>query len=72
MGYGDFKLLAALGAWMGWDLLPVIILLSSLTGVVVGISLILFFRTGSNHTDSFWSLPGCCRIDHHVSGETID
>lgn len=43
MGYGDFKLLAALGAWMGWDLLPVIILLSSLTGVVVGISLILFF-----------------------------
>lgn len=43
MGYGDFKLLAALGAWMGWSLLPVIILLSSLVGALVGISLILFF-----------------------------
>ena len=41
MGFGDFKLLAALGAWMGWQLLPVIILLSSLVGAVVGILLIL-------------------------------
>ena len=41
MGYGDFKLLAALGAWLGWSLLPSIILLSSLVGAVVGISLIL-------------------------------
>jgi leader peptidase (prepilin peptidase)/N-methyltransferase len=40
MGYGDFKLLAALGAWMGWQSLPVIILLSSLVGAIVGISLI--------------------------------
>ena len=42
MGYGDFKLLAALGAWMGWQYLPVIILLSSLVGAVVGIALIVF------------------------------
>lgn len=42
MGYGDFKLLAALGAWMGWQSIPVIVLLSSLVGAVVGISLILF------------------------------
>jgi leader peptidase (prepilin peptidase)/N-methyltransferase len=42
MGYGDFKLLALLGAWMGWKMLPVIILLSSAVGAVVGISLILF------------------------------
>lgn len=42
MGYGDFKLLAALGAWLGWSLLPAIILLSSLVGVIVGISLIVF------------------------------
>jgi leader peptidase (prepilin peptidase)/N-methyltransferase len=42
MGYGDFKLLAALGAWLGWQMLPLIILLSSLVGAVVGISLILF------------------------------
>ncbi len=41
MGYGDFKLLALLGAWMGWQMLPVIILLSSVVGAVVGIILIL-------------------------------
>lgn len=41
MGYGDFKLLALLGAWMGWQMLPLIILLSSLVGAVIGIGLIL-------------------------------
>jgi leader peptidase (prepilin peptidase)/N-methyltransferase len=44
MGYGDFKLLAAIGAWLGWQLLPVVILLSSLVGATVGVSLILFAR----------------------------
>jgi len=42
MGFGDFKLLAVFGAWFGWQYLPVIVLLSSLVGAVVGISLILF------------------------------
>ena len=41
MGYGDFKLLAALGAWLGWQMLPVIILLSSVVGAVVGIGMIV-------------------------------
>ncbi len=41
MGYGDFKLLAALGAWLGWTYLPVIILLSSLVGAIVGITLVV-------------------------------
>lgn len=41
MGYGDFKLFAALGAWMGWQMLPLIILLSAFTGAVVGIVLIV-------------------------------
>lgn len=41
MGYGDFKLLAALGAWMGWTMLPVIVLLSSVVGAAVGMTMIL-------------------------------
>jgi leader peptidase (prepilin peptidase) / N-methyltransferase len=41
MGYGDFKLLAALGAWLGWQALPQIILLSSLVGACLGIAMIV-------------------------------
>jgi leader peptidase (prepilin peptidase) / N-methyltransferase len=41
MGYGDFKLLAALGAWLGWQMLPLIVLLSSAVGAVIGIGLIV-------------------------------
>jgi leader peptidase (prepilin peptidase)/N-methyltransferase len=48
MGYGDFKLLAALGAWLGWSMLPTIILLSSVVGAIVGISLIVAARHGRN------------------------
>jgi leader peptidase (prepilin peptidase)/N-methyltransferase len=41
MGYGDFKLFAALGAWLGWKLLPLIILLSAASGAVLGILMIV-------------------------------
>jgi leader peptidase (prepilin peptidase)/N-methyltransferase len=41
MGYGDFKLFAALGAWLGWKLLPLVILLSAAAGAVLGISMIV-------------------------------
>lgn len=44
MGYGDFKLLAAIGAWFGWQLLPAVILLSSLLGSIIGIGLIVLAR----------------------------
>ncbi len=44
MGYGDFKLLAALGAWLGWQCLPIILLLASLTGAVAGIGYLLVRR----------------------------
>ena len=42
MGYGDFKLLAAIGAWLGWQFLFVVILLSAIVGSVVGLGLIVF------------------------------
>ncbi len=42
MGYGDFKLLAALGAWLGWQMLPLIVLLSSVVGAFIGITLMVF------------------------------
>ncbi len=42
MGYGDFKLLAALGAWLGWQQLHIIILMSAVVGAIVGISLMVF------------------------------
>jgi leader peptidase (prepilin peptidase)/N-methyltransferase len=48
MGYGDFKLLAAIGAWLGWKMLPLVILLSSFVGAVVGIGLIVLARRGRN------------------------
>ncbi|MBM2885137.1 prepilin peptidase [Chromobacterium phragmitis] len=46
MGYGDFKLLAALGAWLGWGMLPLIILLSSLVGAVCGLAMMAASRVG--------------------------
>ena len=44
MGYGDFKLLAALGAWLGWQSLPLILILSSCVGAILGIALIIMQR----------------------------
>lgn len=48
MGFGDFKLLAALGAWLGWKMLPLVILLSSFVGAAVGLALIVLARHGRN------------------------
>lgn len=48
MGYGDFKLLALLGAWLGWQSLPLILFLSAVVGSIVGISLILFLGRDKN------------------------
>jgi leader peptidase (prepilin peptidase)/N-methyltransferase len=46
MGHGDFKLLAAIGAWLGWRMLPLVVLTSALVGALVGIALILFAGRG--------------------------
>lgn len=42
MGYGDFKLLAMIGAWLGWEMLPLIIVLASCAGAIIGIGMVLF------------------------------
>ena len=46
MGFGDFKLFAALGAWLGWQMLPLILLLSAAVGAAVGIALVVFRKHG--------------------------
>ena len=48
MGFGDFKLLAAIGAWTGWQMLPLVVLASSFIGAAVGITLMIFRRHGRN------------------------
>ena len=48
MGHGDFKLLAAIGAWLGWQVLPLTILLSSVVGALVGIAMIVLAKHGRN------------------------
>jgi len=48
MGYGDFKLLALFGAWLGWEMLPFIVLASSVAGAIVGVSLIVFHSRDKN------------------------
>ncbi len=48
MGYGDFKLLALFGAWLGWQYLPIIILLSSLVGAIIGLGMIVFVKHDHN------------------------
>jgi leader peptidase (prepilin peptidase)/N-methyltransferase len=71
MGYGDFKLLAALGAWLGWEMLPLTILLSSLLGAVVGIALIVIAKRGRSVPIPFgptWR----CRLAGAVLGKATD
>lgn len=53
MGYGDFKLLAALGAWLGWQSLPFVILLSSLIGAICGIILMKIQKSDTQAPFSF-------------------
>ena len=53
MGYGDFKLLAALGAWLGWKMLPLIIMLSSVVGALLGILILTISNKGRETTLPF-------------------
>ena len=53
MGYGDFKLFAAIGAWLGWQMLPLVLMLSAVVGAAVGVFLIVARSHGRNVPISF-------------------
>ena len=53
MGFGDFKLLAAMGAWMGWSMLPQIVLVSSVVGAAVGMLMLVSGKTRSQQPIPF-------------------
>ena len=72
MGYGDFKLLGAIGAWLGWKMLPAVILLSSVVGAVVGISMIVFARHGRNTPIPFGPYLAVAGLVAMFWGETIN
>ncbi|WP_344763681.1 A24 family peptidase [Actimicrobium antarcticum] len=71
MGYGDFKLLAALGAWLGWQMLPVVVLLSSLVGATVGIALIVFRKHGRDNPIPFGPYLAAAGLLAMVYGDAI-
>jgi leader peptidase (prepilin peptidase) / N-methyltransferase len=71
MGYGDFKLLAALGAWLGWSMLPVIVLLSSAVGAVVGIGLIVLAKHGREKPIPFGPYLAAAGLLALLYGKTI-
>ena len=72
MGYGDFKLLALLGAWLGWSALPQIILLSALVGALVGVGLILSGRHESGKPLPFGPYLAAAGWISLIWGETIN
>ncbi|MGL5948077.1 MAG: prepilin peptidase [Aeromonas sp.] len=71
MGYGDFKLLAALGAWLGWQALPIVLLLSSLAGALIGIAMVLVKRHERSHPIPFGPYLAIAGWVALLWGETI-
>lgn len=64
MGYGDFKLFAALGAWLGWQQLPVIIIIAALAGLVIGGGMMLFSRNSDRQIPfgPYLAIAGWCSL----------
>lgn len=71
MGFGDFKLLAALGAFLGWALLPLIVLLSSVVGAVIGILLILMAQRGREVPMPFGPYLACAGLVALLAGDHL-
>lgn len=70
LGYGDFKLLAMLGAWLGWQAIPLVVVLSSLTGALVGVSLILLGRDRA-HPIAYGPFLAAAGFVYLLWGETL-
>jgi len=71
MGFGDFKLLAALGAFLGWQMLPLIILVSSVVGAVIGIFLIILARRGREVPMPFGPYLACAGVIALFAGDWL-
>ncbi|QKJ68086.1 prepilin peptidase [Deefgea piscis] len=71
MGYGDFKLLAALGAWFGWSMIPMIILLSSFAGAATGIVMVLGQNRGWNKPMPFGPYLGVAGLLALIWGKDL-
>ena len=71
MGFGDFKLLAALGAFLGWQMLPLIVLISSVVGAVIGIFLILLARRGREVPMPFGPYLVCAGVIALFAGDWL-
>jgi leader peptidase (prepilin peptidase)/N-methyltransferase len=71
MGYGDFKLLAAIGAWLGWQKLPMVILFSSVVGAAVGVGLMVFARHGREKPIPFGPYLAAAGLIAMLWGEPI-
>jgi leader peptidase (prepilin peptidase)/N-methyltransferase len=71
MGYGDFKLLAALGAWLGWQQVPMVLLFSSFVGALFGIALIVLARHGRNQPLPYGPYLAASGWIAFVSGDAI-
>lgn len=71
MGYGDFKLLAALGAWLGWQLIPLVVLMSSVVGAVVGIALLQFDRSRAGQSLPFGPYLATAGLLSYLFGNSI-
>ncbi len=72
MGYGDFKLLAALGAWCGWQALPSIIVWSSLVGAIIGIGLVVLYKRDRNKPIPFGPYLAIAGWLYFYFGDNID
>ncbi|MEY3017787.1 MAG: hypothetical protein RL336_922 [Pseudomonadota bacterium] len=71
MGYGDFKLLAALGAWLGWQALPLIIMLSSFVGATLGILAMLWLHRDRDQPIPFGPYLAIAGVIALLWGETL-